>query len=102
MDEIEAEIVNVSQEDKKIGLSIRKLKENSRGDFHRSYVNNQEKATSNLGELLKEKMMNGKYQASLETQESDLQEGAESGSDTQIGEDDTSSARPQSGEVNSA
>jgi small subunit ribosomal protein S1 len=56
-DEIEAEIVNVSQKDKRIGLSIRKLEESSERDLHRSYGKNQRQATSNLGDLLIEKMM---------------------------------------------
>jgi small subunit ribosomal protein S1 len=56
-DEIEAEVVNVSQEEKKIGLSIRKLRENAERDLHKGYVKNPQQATSNLGELLKEKMM---------------------------------------------
>lgn len=56
-DEIEAVVVNVSQEEKKIGLSIRKLRENAERDLHKGYVKNQQQATSNLGDLLKEKMM---------------------------------------------
>jgi len=56
-DEIEAEVVNVSQEDKRIGLSIRKLEEKSERDIHKSYVNSQKQATSNLGDVLKEKIM---------------------------------------------
>ncbi|MBN1833703.1 MAG: 30S ribosomal protein S1 [Deltaproteobacteria bacterium] len=56
-DEIEAEVVNVSQEEKKIGLSIRKLRENAERDSHKGYVQNPQQATSNLGDLLKEKMM---------------------------------------------
>ncbi len=56
-DEIEAEVVNVSQEEKKIGLSIRKLRENAERDLHKDYVQNPQQATSNLGDLLKEKMM---------------------------------------------
>jgi small subunit ribosomal protein S1 len=58
MDEIEAEVINVSQENKRIGLSIRKLEESAERDIHKDYVSNQKKATSNLGELIKEKMMN--------------------------------------------
>ena len=57
-DEIDAEVVNVSQKDKRIGLSIRKLQESPEKKIYTNYVNNQEKATSNLGALLKEKMMN--------------------------------------------
>ena len=56
-DEIDAEVVNVSQKDKRIGLSIRKLQESPEKKVYTNYVNNQEKATSNLGALLKEKMM---------------------------------------------
>lgn len=56
-DEIQAEIVNVSQEEKRIGLSIRKLTESQERDTHKGYMKNQKQATSNLGELLKEKMM---------------------------------------------
>ncbi len=55
--EIDAEVVNVSQKDKRIGLSIRKLQESPEKKVYTNYVNNQEKATSNLGALLKEKMM---------------------------------------------
>ena len=56
-DELDAEVVNVSQKDKRIGLSIRKLEESPEKKIYTNYVNNQEKATSNLGTLLKEKMM---------------------------------------------
>ena len=70
-DEIEAEIVHVSQKDKKIGLSIRKLEESSERDVHRSYVKKQKQATSNLGDLLIEKMMNLTPQISLDSQESE-------------------------------
>ena len=55
--ELDAEVVNVSQKDKRIGLSIRKLQESPEKKVYTNYVNNQEKATSNLGALLKEKMM---------------------------------------------
>lgn len=56
-DEIDAEVVNVSQKDKRIGLSIRKLQESPEKKVYTNYVNNQEQATSSLGALLKEKMM---------------------------------------------
>ena len=56
-DELDAEVVNVSQKDKRIGLSIRKLQESPGKKVYTNYVNNQEKATSSLGALLKEKMM---------------------------------------------
>jgi small subunit ribosomal protein S1 len=57
-DVIQAKVINVSREDKKIGLSIRKLEESGEKDHYRSYLNNREEATSNLGQLLSEKMMN--------------------------------------------
>ncbi len=57
-DVIQAKVVNVSPEEKKIGLSIRKLEETSEKAAYSSYLNNHGGATSNLGELLKEEMMN--------------------------------------------
>ena len=56
-DEIEAEVINVSKGEKKIGLSIRKLEESRVKDEYSSHINNNKQATSNLGEMLKEKMM---------------------------------------------
>lgn len=100
-DEIQAEVVNVSKEDKRIGLSIRKLKENSENGIHKSYVNNQKQATSNIGKLLKEKMLDSQPQTLLDSQESNLNEEAESGSDIEIGMTDNSSAKPQTEETNS-
>lgn len=100
-DEIQAEVVNVSKEDKRIGLSIRKLEESSGKNNHKSYVNNQKQATSNIGKLLKEKMMDSQPQVLLDSQESELDEKAESGSDIEIGPTDNSSAKPQAEEANS-
>jgi len=57
-DVIQAKVINVSRDEKKIGLSIRKLEETSEKDIFRSYLNNKQEATSNLGELLREEMMN--------------------------------------------
>ncbi|MFC1824636.1 30S ribosomal protein S1 [Thermodesulfobacteriota bacterium] len=95
-DEIQAQVVNVSQEDKKIGLSIRKLEENKEKQMHKSYGNNQKQATSNLGELLKEKMMTTETQAAEDSQETDLEEAADSSPDALIEPPDDSSADPQS------
>jgi small subunit ribosomal protein S1 len=100
-DEIQAEVVNVSKEDKRIGLSIRKLEESPRKNNHKSYVNNQKQATSNIGKLLKEKMMDSQPQVLLDSQESELDEEAESGSDIEIGPTDNSSAKPQPEETDS-
>lgn len=100
-DEIQAEVVNVSKEDKRIGLSIRKLKESSEKGTHNSYVNNQKQATSNIGTLLKEKMLDSQPQTLLDSQESELDEAAESESDIEIGPTDSSSAKTQPEETNS-
>ena len=67
-DVIQAIVLNVSQEEKKIGLSIRKLEEPTEKDIIKSYLNSGKEATSNLGELLREEMM------SLGRQLSDAQE----------------------------
>jgi small subunit ribosomal protein S1 len=53
-DKIQAEVVNISKEDKRIGLSIRKLNGNSERNIQENYINNQKQATSNIGKLLKE------------------------------------------------
>ena len=57
-DVIQAKVLNVSRKDKKIGLSVRKLDESDDKDIYRSYVDNKQEATSNLGDLLKEGMFN--------------------------------------------
>ena len=70
-DVIQAKVVNVSREEKKIGLSVRKLEETTEKDVYRSYLSGQKEATSNLGEILREEMMN------LQRQNPDEQEGSE-------------------------
>ena len=57
-DVIQTKVINVSRREKKIGLSIRKLEQTSEKEIFKSYVNNQKEATSNLGDLLREEMMN--------------------------------------------
>ena len=57
-DVIHAEVVNVSRENKKIGLSIRKLEEKSEEEIFRSYLNNHKETTSKLDEILREEMAN--------------------------------------------
>jgi small subunit ribosomal protein S1 len=66
-DVIQAKVINVSRDEKKIGLSIRKLEETSEKDIFRSYLNNNQEATSNLGELLREEMMNLDQSRSLKS-----------------------------------
>jgi len=55
-DEVKAEVVNVSQKDKRIGLSIRKLEESAGRDIYKGYQGDEKKALSSLGDLLKDKM----------------------------------------------
>jgi small subunit ribosomal protein S1 len=93
-DEIQAEVVNVSQEERRIGLSIRKLEESSEREIHKGYVKNQQQATSNLGELLKEKMMHSQSQASQDGQESEMNATTESESETPASAPDSLSEKP--------
>ncbi len=57
-DVIQTKVINVSRREKKIGLSIRKLEQTSEKEVFKSYVNNRKEATSNLGDLLREEMIN--------------------------------------------
>ena len=57
-DVIQTKVINVSRREKKIGLSIRKLEQTSEKEIFKSYVNNRKEATSNLGDLLREEMIN--------------------------------------------
>ncbi len=57
-DVIHAKVLNVLKEGKKIGLSIKKLEETEEKEIFKSYLDRNEEATSNLGELLKEGMIN--------------------------------------------
>ena len=56
-DVIQAKVLNVSRKEKKIGLSIRRLDESSEKNTFKSYLDNPQEATSNLGEMLMEKML---------------------------------------------
>ena len=68
-DVIQARVLNVSREDKKIGLSIKKLDENNEKNVLNSYLDNHnEEATSNLGELLKEEMLNLQQQTQADNE----------------------------------
>ena len=57
-DVIRARVITVSREEKKIGLSIKRLEESEEKDIYKNYLNNHSKATANLGELLKKRMLN--------------------------------------------
>ena len=81
-DVIESKVINISKADKKIGLSIRKLEESEDRDIFKSYMNNRNEATSNLGELLKRGM------AGLETQASSEEDQIEEAGETSEGENE--------------
>ena len=55
-DVIEAIVVNVSKEEKKIGLSIKKLQEKDFKETYRDYKNSTKEASTSFGMLIKEKM----------------------------------------------
>ena len=70
-DVIQTEVFNVSREDKKIGLSIRKLEERSEEEIFRSYLNNHKETTSKLDEILREEMANIQRQTLAAVQKRD-------------------------------
>jgi small subunit ribosomal protein S1 len=74
-DVIQAKVINVSRKDKKIGLSVRRLDESDDKDIYKSYIDNKQEATSNLGELLKEGMFNLQRQNTEEALEEPENEG---------------------------
>lgn len=55
-DVIHALVVNVSKEEKKIGLSIKRLKDKELEDVYKNYDKKEEKAPSEFGRLIKEKL----------------------------------------------
>jgi len=52
-DVIQAKVINLSKEEKKIGLSIKQLEESDEKDVYKRYMSSSREAVSNLGELLK-------------------------------------------------
>jgi small subunit ribosomal protein S1 len=52
-DVIQAKVINLSKDEKKIGLSIKQLEEGDEKDIYKRYMSSSREATSNLGELLK-------------------------------------------------
>lgn len=57
-DVIQAKVLNITKEEKKIALSIRQLEESDEKNIFKSYLSNSREATSNFGELLKAGIMN--------------------------------------------
>ena len=114
-DVIQAKVINVSPEDKKIGLSIRRLDESTEKEIFRSYLDDHREATSNLGELLREGMMNLERQTLSENQvpeeieasgkaseEVSAEPQSEPEPDTKGEIDESVTEKPQSEEANSA
>ncbi|MBW1857753.1 MAG: 30S ribosomal protein S1, partial [Deltaproteobacteria bacterium] len=92
-DVIQTLVVNVSQEDKKIGLSIKKLQENEYKEIYNNYKDGTEKeVTSNFGMLIKEKIeANADLNFQKEEDDSEDQDTQTSNSaDTQGEEEDNS------------
>jgi len=54
--ELTAKVVNIGKEDRKIGLSIKRLEEHEEKSNYYDYVDRPKAATSNLGQLLKEEL----------------------------------------------
>ena len=91
-DVIKAKVLNVSREEKKIGLSIRKMEESHEKDIFKSYMDSPKEATSNLGDLLREEMMNLVQQSQSENEKLHEDEMAQVESDTQ---DETADNSPE-------
>ncbi|MFZ0450109.1 MAG: 30S ribosomal protein S1 [Desulfatiglandaceae bacterium] len=94
-DVIQAKVVNVSRDDKKIGLSIRKLEETSEKAVYASYLNNKTGATSNLGELLKEEMMHLQQDGLPENDSDDVPAEPEPESETVMESAESSADEPE-------
>ncbi len=86
-DVIQAKVINVSRKDKKIGLSIKKLEELEERDIYKSYLDNDQGATSNLGELLREGISNLERQTLSEDSKSEDSVGEDSVGEDSVGED---------------
>ncbi len=91
-DVIQAKVINISPDEKKIGLSIKRLEESEEQEIYESYLNSQNTATSNLGELLKEGMLNLESSALPEEQEAEASASTEADQDSPDTGDSESSA----------
>ena len=88
-DVIQAKVLNISPAEKKIGLSVKRLEESEEQEIYESYLNTQNTATSNLGELLKEGMLN------LETGEPPEEQAAEASAGTEAEQDSPDADDPE-------
>ncbi len=62
-DSVAAQVISVSSEDRKIGLSIKRLKMEEDKSSYGSYLGKNEKATSSLGDLLKGELTSNQNKA---------------------------------------
>ena len=72
-DVIQAKVINIIKEEKKIGLSIRQLEESDERHIYKSYLSNSREATSNLGELLRAGMLDLESRTKSEEQKAEVE-----------------------------
>ncbi|MBF0496438.1 MAG: 30S ribosomal protein S1, partial [Deltaproteobacteria bacterium] len=53
-DQVTAKVISVSNKERKIGLSIKRLEEDDEKSIYQDYLTGQKAATSNVGQLIKE------------------------------------------------
>ncbi len=80
-DVIQAVVINVSRDEKRISLSVRKLDEGTEEDIYKNYVNKRSQARHNMREISKEEMIDLREQTSSERKESVQHEAVQSDSD---------------------
>jgi predicted RNA-binding protein with RPS1 domain len=73
-DVISAKVVNINRKERKIGLSIRKLDEEAERAVYTDYASRKNFATSNLGELLRDKLESAAAAPEPETPEPETPE----------------------------
>ena len=92
-DVIQALVVHVSKEDKKIGLSIRKLQEKEFKDIYDTYKDKDKEAPSTFGMLIKEKMEEAHANLPVEQGE-EAEEIADEQASPVMGADDAAAQEP--------
>jgi small subunit ribosomal protein S1 len=97
-DVIQALVVHVSKEDKKIGLSIRKLQEKEFKDIYDTYKDKDKEAPSAFGMLIKEKMEEAHANLPVEQGE-EAEEIADEQTSPVMGADDATTEEPTSPET---
>jgi small subunit ribosomal protein S1 len=87
-DVIQAKVININKDEKKIALSIKQLEESDEDNIYKKYLSNSGQATSNFGELLRAGIMNleKKVQSDKVKTEGDMDKDTNS-DDSPAGED---------------